>query len=162
MKKSFFCWSIVMAVIPLSAHAQDSAAAPAAYACPVLNVAPEKVSRQTLKDVTNALNNAFNAALGPDAKRISDDKVFARLAARTVDERRMAELAEASGCAALIDERGSCALYFDTELGNPLSAFMAMKKNAPLRRQFENAVAHIRMPEPKRAAQACIKLISSP
>ena len=162
MKKTLFYWAIAVAAIPLSAQAQEGAAAHAAYACPVVHVAPEKVSRQTLKDVTNALNNAFDAALGPDGRRISDDKVFARLAARTVDERRMAELAEVSGCAALIDEHGGCALYFDTELGNPLSAFMAMKKNAPLRRQFENAVARVRTPELKRAAQACIKLISSP
>jgi hypothetical protein len=84
------------------------------------------------------------------------------MAAKTVDERRMAELAEVSGCAALIDEQGGCALYFDTELGAPLSTFMAMKKSAPLRRQFEKAVSRVQTPELKRTAQTCIKLIETP
>jgi hypothetical protein len=142
--------------------ARDTASVPDAYSCPVLHVALQKVSRQTVDEVSQSLDKAFSAALGPDSKRLFDDKVFARVAARTVDERRMAELAEVSGCAALIDERGGCALYFDTELGNPLSVFMAMKKTAPMRRQFESAIARVRTPELKRAAQACIKLISSP
>jgi hypothetical protein len=113
-------------------------------------------------DVLGALDNAFDAAVGPDGKHVDQPKVVNKLAATRVAETKMAALAEVSGCAALIDVRSSCALYYDPELGDPLSVFMGMKKSAPLRRQFEAAIARLPDGEPKRAAQSCIKLVGRP
>ncbi|QJE02484.1 hypothetical protein HH212_22715 [Massilia forsythiae] len=162
MKKKCLAWMVVMTVASKAAHAQDGASPRPALACPVIHAAPQQVTERMVKDVTDTLNRTFDDALGPDARRLDQPKVVARLAARTVDEQRMARLAQAAGCAALIDERSSCAQYFDTELGEPLSLFMRMKKTAPLRRQFEQAVARLPAAPLKRAAQACIRLIGKP
>jgi hypothetical protein len=97
--------------------------------------------------------------MGPKAKEIGDPKVMNRASTTRIDDGKMAALAEVSGCAALIDIHSSCASYFDPELGGPLSVFMSMKKRSVLRRQFEDAIAHLARADYKRAAQACIKLV---
>lgn len=145
----------VKAVTPAAAVVQT----PAAFACPVDSRKPQPVSQEQVFAVLGALNTAFDAALGPDARHVDQSAVLARLAASTVDTQRMAHLAEVTGCAALIDVQSSCANYFDPELGDPLSVFMGMKKTAPLRRQFEAAVARVTDPPSRRAALACIKLV---
>jgi len=145
------------AVLSGAAHAAVPAAAP--FACPYANKAPRDVSYDTMISVHNELVKRFRDALGTTVKDIGDPKVAAKVAASRIDDARMTALAEVSGCAALIDERGGCAQYFDPELGDPLSVFMDMQKTAPLRRQYEEAVAHLTRPDYKRAAQACIKLV---
>lgn len=164
MRKHFgrFGLAVTIAAAQAQAQAHEIEPVPAAYACPVPRPAPRKLDPDMVDRVSNALDQAFDAAMGPDAKRLHDPKVFAKVAARTADERRMAALADVTGCAALVDERNGCALYFDTELGNPLSVFMRMKRTAPMRRQFEQAVARIPDPALKRAAQGCIRLIGTP
>jgi hypothetical protein len=162
MKSVYLICLLATTVVPMAAHAGEGKPVAAAPACPVLRVAPARVTDQMVTAVAASLNKAFDAALGLDAHRVHEPKVVARLAARTVDRERMADLANAAGCAALLDERSSCSQYFDTELGDPLSVFMRMKKTAPLRRQFEQAVAQVPVPELKRAGQACIKLIGTP
>lgn len=154
--------ALVLSAASPGAYAQSPTPAHPAYACPVTDASSANVPFSVVQGVSQVLDKAFDAALGPDAGKVSEPKVFARVAARRVDEARMAELAEVSGCAALIDQHAGCAGYFDTELGSPLSVFMSMKKTAPLRRQFEEAVARIGAPERRRAAQHCIKLISTP
>lgn len=129
------------------------------YVCPVKNIAPKKVTQEMGYAVLDALNKAFDAALGPDARRVDQPKVVGKLAASHVDDAKMMALADVSGCAALIDVDSSCSLYYDPELGNPLSVFMGMKKSAPLRKQFEEAVARVPDPAQRRAAQTCIKLV---
>ena len=133
-----------------------------AFVYPVKGVAGPKVEHQAVIDILGALNKAFDAALGPDGKHVDQPKVVSKLAATRVDDTRMAALADVSGCAALIDVRSSCSLYYDPELGDPLSVFMGMKKSAPLRKQFEAAIARLPDGEPKRAAQSCIKLVGHP
>jgi len=145
-----------------STHAQTAPKGQAAYACPVLHVPAKQVSDDMVKAVSDDLNKAFFAAIGEQNRHLSQPEVFRRVAAMTIDRQRIAELAEVSGCAALIDEHAACAGYFDPELGSPLSTFMSMKKTAPARRQFERAVAQVRTPELRRAGLACIKLISEP
>jgi hypothetical protein len=159
-------FSSLLAVLALAvwttACSQEAPHAASNFVCPVKRVAGPKVEHQVVIDILNALNNAFDAALGPDAGHVDQPKVVNKLAATRVDETKMAALAEVSGCAALIDVRSSCALYYDPELGNPLSVFMGMKKSAPLRMQFEAAIARLPNGEPKRAAQSCIKLVGQP
>ena len=152
---------MVMFAATTAAHAQSPTPARAGYACPVTDASSKNVPYSVVQGVSQVLDKAFDAALGPDAAKVSEPKVFARVAARRVDDGRMAELAEVSGCAALIDQHAGCAGYFDTELGSPLSVFMSMKKTAPLRRQFEEAVARIQSPERRGAAQSCIRRISA-
>ena len=145
-----------------AACSQEAPRPTSAFVCPVKSVAGPKVEHQVVIDVLGALDNAFDAAVGPDGKHVDQPKVVNKLAATRVAETKMAALAEVSGCAALIDVRSSCALYYDPELGDPLSVFMGMKKSAPLRRQFEAAIARLPDGEPKRAAQSCIKLVGRP
>jgi hypothetical protein len=144
-----------------AACSQNISQATSGYVCPVKSTSGPKVDQQVGLDVLAALDKAFDAALGPDAKHLDQPKVLAKLAASRVDEARMAALADVSGCAALLDVRSSCSQYYDPELGNPLSVFMGMKKSAPLRKQFEAAVARLPDGEPKRAAETCIKLVGS-
>jgi len=129
----------------------------AAYACPIPSPAPARIGDADRERVTAALNAAFDAAVGPATGHLHEDKVFARVAASHLDDQRMAHLAAVTGCAALIDQQAGCAGYFDTEFGNPLSVFMSMKKSAPARRQFEEAVARLPDRHQRRAAQDCIK-----
>ena len=142
-----------------AACSQNISHATSGYACPVKSASGPKVGQQVTYDILDALNKAFDAALGPDAKHLDQPTVVNKLAATRVDDAKMAALADVSGCVALIDVRSSCSLYYDPELGNPLSVFMGMKKSAPLRKQFEAAVAHLPDGEPKQAAQTCIKLV---
>lgn len=136
------------------AHASGiKAAAGAPFVCPF--TAPGKVDYAMSVVVFKELSRTFHAALGPQGKDFGDPKV----AASRIDPEKMAALAEASGCAALLDEQASCATYFDTELGNPLSVLTSMKKTAPLRRQYEEALAHLARPDFRRAAQFCMKLV---
>lgn len=126
-----------------------------AFACPSQVAAAHDVSYDTMIGVHKELVKRFDAALGAAAKNPGDPKV----AATRVDDARMAALADVSGCAALIDVRGACAQFFDPELGDPLSVFMDMKTTAPLRRQFEEAIAQLARPDYRRAAQACIRRV---
>jgi len=142
-----------------SAWSQNQSHATTGYACPVKSASGPKVEQQVTNDILDALNKTFDAALGPDAKHLDQPKVLGKVAAARVDDAKMAALADVSGCAALIDVRSSCSLYYDPELGNPLSVFMGMTKSAPLRKQFEAAVARLPDGEPKQAAQTCIKLV---
>ena len=149
-------------VVCTAACSQEAPHATSAFVCPVKSVAGPKVEHQAVIDILGALNKAFDAALGPDGKHVDDPKVVNKLAATRVDETKMAALADVSGCAALVDVRSSCSLYYDPELGDPLSVFMGMKKSAPLRKQFEAAIARLPDGEPKHAAQSCIKLVGHP
>jgi len=146
----------------LGAWVSVAAAAPVTpYHCPVQDMAPQRVGVAEMALVTQALDAAFDAAVGPEAHRLDTVAARNRLSRRQLDRARMAALAEASGCAALLDRHASCSAYFDTELGDPLSVFMDMPRAAPLRRQFEAAVAGIRDRERRRAAQFCIALIGT-
>ncbi|WP_322403907.1 hypothetical protein [Massilia luteola] len=151
--------AIGLVLASATACSQALPASSSSYVCPVKNIATKKVTREMGVDVLNALNKAFDAALGSNAKHVDQRKIVNKLAATRVDEAKMMALAEVSGCAALIDVDSSCALYYDPELGDPLSVFMGMKKSAPLRKQFEEAVAHVPDLEQRRAAQTCIKLV---
>lgn len=153
---------ILTLAVCATACSQDITHATAGFVCPVKSVAGPKVEHHVVIDILDALNKAFDAALGPDAKHVDQPKVANKLAMTRVDDAKMAALAEVSGCAALVDVRSSCALYYDPELGDPLSVFMDMKKSSPLRKQFEAAVARLPDGEPKRAAQSCIKLVGKP
>lgn len=145
-------------VSPAPAQPRQAPPPLAAQACPV-KLPVGKDSFADVEKVSAVLTAAFDAAIGPDAHRLHEDKVMARLAASRLDEERMAVLAAASGCAALLDEHSSCAQYYDQEYGNPLGVFMSMKKSAPVRRQFEAAVARLPDPDQRRAAQSCIKRV---
>jgi hypothetical protein len=138
---------------------QDAPAAAAGYACPVKEINAPKADQKVVYAVLDAVNKAFEGVFGPDARHVGERKVAARLAASRMDEGRMAALAQVSGCAALIDEQSGCALFYDPELGDPLSFFMGLKASAPLRRQFEAAIAHVPDAAQKRAAQTCIRLV---
>jgi hypothetical protein len=151
--------AIGLVLASTTACSQEVHAPSSGYVCPVKNVPPQKVTQEMGYAVLDALNKAFDAALGPDAKHVDQPKVVARLAATRVGDAKMAALAEISGCAALIDVDSSCSLYYDPEQGDPLSVFMRMKRSAPLRKQFEDAVAHVPDLEQRRAAQSCIKLV---
>ena len=142
-----------------TACSQEATPPASTYVCPTKHVATKEVDHQTVIDVLNALNKTFDAALGPDAKHVDQSRVIAKLAATRVDGGKMAALATVAGCAALIDMSAGCALYYDPELGDTLSVFMGMKKSAPLRKQFEEAVARVPDLEQRRAAQTCIKLV---
>lgn len=142
-----------------SACSQETTQHATPFVCPVQHVATQKVDQRTINTLFDALQAAFAAALGPDADKIGLAKVRARLEAQRVDDSKMATLANISGCAALVDMGSGCAMYYDPELGDPLSAFMGMKKSAPLRKQFEDAIARLPDLEQRRAAQTCIKLV---
>lgn len=138
-----------------SAYALEVKPVATPFTCPFTNKAPEKVDHAVRTVIYNELVRTYKEAMGPLTKHPADPN----MAASRVDPVRMAALAEVSGCAALLDERASCANYFDTELGDPLSVFTSMKKNAPLRKQYEEALAHLSRPDFKRAAQSCMKLV---
>jgi hypothetical protein len=148
-----------LASLYVASAARPAPPAAAAFACPVKEIAAPRYEQKTFDTVADALTRAFEDTLGPDARRLYERKVMARVAASRVDEAKMATLAEVSGCASLLDVQSSCAQFYDPELGNPLSVFMGMKPSAPLRRQFEAAIAHLPDGAQKRAAQACIKLV---
>lgn len=150
--------AIAGAAIP--AHAADGKGIPAPFACPYSkDVAPHKVPYDVRMKVHDELVRRFDDAFGHHPDGFGDPKVAAKVAATRIDDRKMAALAEVSGCAALFDADGACAQFYDPELGDPLSVIMSMKKKAVLRRQFEDAIAHLERPDYKRAAQACIKLV---
>ena len=161
MKTLFVALAATFTLLSAAANAQQTTAALPPYACPALHKASKEDRDRVRSDVTNALNAAFDAAMGPDAHRLHEPKVFARVAAQRIDERRMAELANVSGCAALLDQHSSCSAYFDTEMGNPLSAITSMKRGAPLRKQFEGAIARLPVAEMRLAAQTCFKQTAS-
>ena len=150
--------AIACAVMP--AKAADGRGTPAPFACPYSkNVAPHKVAYDVRIKVYNELVRRFDDAFGPHPEGYGDTKVAAEVSAKRIDDRKMAALAEVSGCAALFDADGACAQYYDPELGDPLSVIMSMKKKAVLRRQFEDAIEHLERLDYKRAAQSCIKLV---
>lgn len=138
-----------------TAQAGMQTPAAASFACPYTGKAPDDIPYDTMIGVYKALVARYKDALGPAATDIGDPKVAAKVASSRID----GALAEVSGCAALIDIRNSCAQFFDPELGDPLSVFMDMKRSAPLRRQFEDAIAHLARPGDRRAAQACIERV---
>lgn len=159
MKLSASLASVVLALASTAAFAQQAAPAHVPFACPAKNVKTQAITQPLVADLFKSLKHAFVAALGPDAEHLDQDKVLARVTARRVDAARMADLAAVSGCAALVDARSSCANFFDPELGDPLSVFMAMKRTAPARRQFEAAIASLPDAEERKAAQHCIRLV---
>lgn len=158
MKKTLL--TLAVALTCATSHAAQPKPAPPAFACPYNKaIASAKVDYEVVMRVHTELVRRFDDALGKEPDGFGDPKVAARVAVRRVDDNKMAALADVSGCAALYDVDSSCAQFFDPELGDPLSVFMSMKKSAPLRRQFEDAIAHLARPDYKRAAQACIKLV---
>jgi hypothetical protein len=142
-----------------TACSQEAALPASSFACPLQHAATKQVEQKTIDTMFDALQGAFAAAIGPEAGKIGLSKVRAKLEMTRVDDGKMAALANVSACAALIDVNSGCALYYDPELGDPLSAFMGMKKTAPLRKQFEEAIARVPNLEQRRAAQTCIKLV---
>lgn len=144
-----------------AAHA-EAAPAVAAYACPVKHLPPQKFDQAEIAAVSAALDDAYAAALGKDARQMHLDPVAKRVSAAHLDDARMTRLAEVTGCAALYDRHASCATYFDVEYGNPLSVFMNMKKSTPLRRQLDAAIARLPDQQQRQAAQYCIKLVGKP
>lgn len=161
MKSSILAFTIAFAMLSQTAHSHEAGPAATAFSCPFTNSAPKHVDYAVMMTVYNELVRTFKDALGPLAKDIGDPKVAAKAAATRVDERKMAALAEVSGCAALIDQNGGCAQFFDPELGDPLSVFTSMKKTAPLRQQYEQAISKLARPDFKRAAQSCVKRVGS-
>lgn len=151
--------AVLLAALCTSVHAMEATPAAVPFACPFTGPVTKKVDHEVRMTVYNELVRTFQAALGPLANNMGDPKVAAKAATLRVDPVRMAALAEVSGCAALVDQRSSCAAYFDTELGDPLSAFTSMKKSAPLRRQYEDAIAHLKRADFKAAAQDCMQRV---
>jgi hypothetical protein len=150
--------AIVLAALSACTHAAEVRPV-TPFACPFTGPVTTKVDYEVRMAIYNELVRTYEAALGPFAKNMDDPRVAAKAEATRVDPARMAELAEVSGCAALLDERSSCSAFFDTELGDPLSVITSMKKTAPLRRQYEDAIAHLARPDFKRAAAGCIKRV---
>ena len=142
-----------------TACSQEPAPPASSFVCPLQHAATKQVEQKTIDGMFTALQGAFAAALGPEAGNIGLDKVRAKLEMKRVDDGKMAALANVSACAALIDVNRGCTLYYDPELGDPLSAFMGMKKSTPLRKQFEEAIARVPNPEQRQAAQSCIKMV---
>jgi hypothetical protein len=159
MKSTLSALLVAVATIAAPTHAAEPKPASATFVCPFTGTAPKQVDYDVSMKVYNELVRRYEAALGPLAKDIGDPKAAAKAAASRVDEGRMSALAEVSGCAALIDDAGACAQYFDPELGDPLSVFTSMKKSAPLRKQYEAALAQLARPDFKRAAQSCMKRV---
>lgn len=136
------------------------AAGPSATSCVArLHVPEDQTHEMVIMPLHNRLNDDMRAAIGPEFDHLSDAKVRAKVAQRRVDPAKMAELADAAACAAIIDVHSGCAGFYDEEFGDPLSVFMGMKKTAPLRRQFDQAVAAVADVEGRQAALQCISWV---
>jgi hypothetical protein len=118
------------------------------FVCPV----KYRVPQAALTDVPEIINTEMT-------KRFDAVQAAAKRAPATpVDPALMTALAEVAGCGALIDTESSCSIYFSPHVGDPLSIFMDMKKTAPLRKQFEEAIKALPNKYEREAAQHCIKL----
>ena len=143
------CLAAVAAGVP--------AAQAASFTCPIKVPAAGAIGDAQLAGVDKEINQRFAEAIGRDVQQLYVAQAEACVARMSVEPKLMAALAEAAGCAALVDRNGGCARYFDTEFGDPISVFMRMKKSAPARRQFEAAIAALPDPQQKKAALWCIQ-----
>jgi hypothetical protein len=150
-----FSLTLVFSVVAGTASAYASAAitpAPATFVCPVKFPVPQKA----LTDIPEVINAEMTQRF--EAVQAAAKRVRPKDSSTPVEPALMTALAQVAGCAALIDKESSCSIYFSPEVGDPLSIFMEMKKTAPLRKQFEEAIKALPNKYEREAAQHCIKL----
>lgn len=106
---------------------------------------------EEVKKVGASLDQRFSAIWGKDW-------VAQTLPTRRIDPKAMEEIAAIAGCAAMLD-RSACSNFFDPEFGGNLTVFTALGSKAPVRKQFDEAIAALPSVEARKAAQYCVKLV---
>jgi len=115
-------------------------------------VAGDKATDADMSKVTDSLSSRYEKVWGknwegklPPLQRI--------------DAKVMEEIAAISGCAAIMDSP-ACANFFSPEIGGDLYMFAEIGSKAPLRKQFDEAVAALPPSAGKTAVQRCMKLVA--
>lgn len=109
-------------------------------------------SDEDISKVTGSLDQRYRAAWGKERKPGQP------IPTKAIDPRLMEEIAAISACGALMDQP-SCSQYYDPEFGGKVSVLMDLSTKAPVRRQFDEAIAALPSVEARKAAQHCIKLV---
>lgn len=106
---------------------------------------------EEVKKVSASLDTRFSTIWGKDW-------VVQTLPTKRIDPKAMEEIAGIAGCAAMLD-RPACASFYDPEFGGNLTVFTALGSKAPVRKQFDEAIAALPSVEARKAAQYCVKLV---
>lgn len=128
------------------------------FICPITYPVPDNLSDKDQKAIDDEINKRYEAAFKADANQVHLDAVVNRLSKTTIDQKLMDDLVIASGCAALIDRKSSCTMYFDTEYGQPVSLFLRFKKGSPLRQQYEKGIRALKDEHQRKDAMSCMGL----
>ena len=107
---------------------------------------------EEVKKVSASLDQRFSTIWGKDW-------AYQTLPAKRIDPKAMEEIAAIAGCAAILD-RSACSKFFDPEFGGNLTVFTALGTKAPIRKQFDDAIAALPSAEARKAAQYCVKLVA--
>ncbi|XLZ70584.1 hypothetical protein ABT364_01075 [Massilia sp. SR12] len=109
------------------------------------------VPGEEVKKVGASLDQRFSAIWGKDW-------AYRTLPAKRIEQKAMDDIAAIAGCAAMLD-RSACSNFFDPEFGGNLSVFTSLGTKAPIRKQFDEAIAALPSAEARTAAQYCVKLV---
>lgn len=104
-----------------------------------------------VKKVSDSLDQRFRTVWGKNW-------AYQTLPTKRIDPKAMEEIAAIAGCAAILD-RSACSNFFDPEFGGNLAVFTSLGTKAPVRKQFDEAIAALPSIEARTAAQYCVKLV---
>jgi hypothetical protein len=104
-----------------------------------------------IKQVSASFDQRYSAIWGKDW-------AYQTLPGKRIDPKVMEEVAAIAGCAAMLDQQ-ACSNFFDPQFGGSATIFTALSSRAPLRKQFDEAIAALPSAEARKAAQYCIKLV---
>ncbi len=104
-----------------------------------------------VKQLTASLDRRYAAIWGTDW-------AYQTLPAKRIAPKAIEKVAAIAGCAAMLDQP-ACSNFYDPEFGGSVTVFTSLSSKAPLRKQFEDAIALLPSVEAKKAAQYCIKLV---
>jgi len=141
-----------VAVVAAMLGASSQAAAEEVYAPLGLSCRAVAHDTSATSKVSESLDKRYAALWGKDwASKPTPQQ--------RIDPKAMAEIAAIAGCAALLDQ-SSCSTFYDPEFGGEVTAFTDLSTKAPVRRQFDDAIAALPSDMARKAAQSCIKRVA--
>jgi hypothetical protein len=103
------------------------------------------------KKIVASLDQRFDTIWGKDWP-------YKTLPTQRIEAKAMEDVAALAGCAAILDQP-ACAQFFDPEFGGDITVFTTLSSKAPIRQQFDEAIAAIPSVEARKAAQFCVKRV---
>lgn len=138
------------AVLCTSAQAHSS---PLPYSC---TPDTKGLSYENVDALSRTIVGELETALGKDWVDQSEKKVAGKRVAPEV----MSRIAALAGCAAELDVKSSCAMFYDPEFSTTLGVFTGLPRKARARTQFDAAINALASEKQKAAAQQCMKLVA--